>query len=80
MRTKIIQALALVAFIHLLFDIGRWATTEEIRTENPIHQMDDLDYGIGLYHDSITVKDEYGLDTTVHYQDNLNELFLELNL
>lgn len=52
----------------------------KIGLENPIHQMDDLDYGIGLYHDSITIVDEYGLDTTVHYTEDLSELFLNLNL
>ena len=80
---RFVKSIAIVAMIHLIFDIAKWgveAYSQEIRIENPIHNMEDLDSGIGLYKDSITIKDQYGLDTIVHYQTNLSELFLDLNL
>jgi len=83
MQDKIIRLLALVAFLHIIYDVATYSNrkiNQKIRIENPIYEMDDLDYGIGLYHDSITVVDSYGLDTTVYYTEDLGELFMNLNL
>lgn len=76
---RLLKIIAIFAMLHIIFDVVNCGGAK-IRTENPIHNMTDLDYGIGLYKDSITITDQYGLDTTVHYQTNLSELFLDLNL
>lgn len=80
---RFVKIIAVIAMVHLIFDVAKCGVesySQKIRIENPISNMEDLDYGIGLYKDSITIKDQYGLDTTVHYQTNLSELFLDLNL
>ena len=76
---RLLKIIAIFAMLHIIFDAVNCGGAK-IRIENPISNMEDLDYGIGLYKDSITIKDQYGLDTTVHYQTNLSELFLDLNL